>query len=59
MLNGYTSILLTVQSLGTVTVPQAMYVTNQVAGSYPTSGSFDIVSADPTDTSTVAWFIIN
>ncbi len=46
-------ILLTVGTLGTVTVPQAVNWQNRVAGT-----SFDIVSADPTDTSTVSWFII-
>ena len=47
-------ILVTVQSLGTVTVPQAMLVTP-----IPFSSGFTITSADPTDTSTVAWLIIN
>ena len=51
---GSSIILVTVQTLGTVTAPQAMYISSQVA-----STSFDITSADATDTSTVAWFIIN
>lgn len=46
-------ILLTVGTLGTVTVPKAVHWNNRVAGT-----SFDIVSADPTDTSVVSWFII-
>ena len=40
--------------LGTVTAPQALYVSAQVAGV-----SFTVTSADPTDTSTVRWWIIN
>ena len=51
--SGSSGIQLTVQTLGTVTVPQAMYISAQ------SSGTFTITSADPTDTSTVAWFIIN
>ena len=47
-------IFLTVASLGTVTAPQAVYVSTIVAGT-----SFAITSADATDTSTVNWFIIN
>jgi hypothetical protein len=47
-------IMLTVQSLGTVTVPQATWTSTKTAGA-----GFDITSADPTDTSTVGWFIIN
>jgi hypothetical protein len=46
-------IQLTVQSLGTVTSPKALGVTARVAGT-----SFTITSADPTDTSVVAWHII-
>lgn len=42
---------LTVQALGTVSVPKA------VACTAYGSGSFTITSADPTDTSTVAWTI--
>ena len=58
--DGSAMIQLTVQTLGTVTVPQAMYVSNMTASVFPSvRGSFDITSADPTDTSTVAWFIIN
>lgn len=44
---------LTVQSLGTVTTPKAVGVTARVAGT-----SFTITSADNTDTSVVAWTII-
>ncbi|WP_376079079.1 hypothetical protein, partial [Lysinibacillus sp. NPDC056232] len=44
----------TVQSLGTVTTPKAVGVTARVAGT-----SFTITSADATDTSVVAWFIIS
>jgi hypothetical protein len=51
---GSSIILVTVQTLGTVTTPQAMYISSQVG-----SVSFDITSADATDTSTVAWLIIN
>lgn len=58
MLSPYSIVMLTVQALGTVTVPQAVHVTNIVDGT-PYASTFDIVSADPTDTSTVAWFIIN
>lgn len=47
-------IFVTVGTLGTVVAPQAMYVDAIVAGA-----SFDITSADATDTSEVNWFIIN
>jgi len=46
-------ILLTVQSLGTVLVPQAVGVTARTVGT-----SFTITSAGATDTSVVAWFIV-
>lgn len=46
-------IQLTAQSLGTVAAPQALAVTARVAGT-----SFTITSADNTDTSVVAWFIV-
>lgn len=46
-------IFVTVQSLGTVTVPKAVAVTSRIAGSI-----FTITSADATDTSTVAWMIV-
>lgn len=46
-------IQLTVQSLGTVTAPKAVAVTGRVAGT-----SFTITSADATDTSVVAWTLI-
>jgi hypothetical protein len=45
-------IQLTAQSLGTVTAPKALAVSARVAGT-----SFTILSADPTDTSVVAWSI--
>lgn len=45
-----TRILLTVQSLGTVAVPQAVYPSARVPGT-----SFTITSADATDTSVVLW----
>lgn len=45
-------IQISVQSLGTVTAPKAVAVTARTAGT-----SFTITSADPTDTSTVAWEI--
>lgn len=48
-----TRIFLTVQSLGTVAVPMAVSVTARTA-----STSFTITSADVTDTSTVAWMLI-
>jgi hypothetical protein len=48
-----TRILLTVQSLGTVTAPKAIAVTARSAGA-----SFTITSADNTDTSVVAWELI-
>lgn len=44
----------TVQSLGTVTTPQAVGVTARTGGT-----SFTITSADVTDTSQVAWFIVS
>lgn len=46
-------IQLTVQSLGTVAAPQAVGVTARSAGT-----SFTITSADGTDTSVVAWMIV-
>lgn len=46
-------IFLTVQSLGTVTTPKAVAVTARTAGT-----SFTITSADGTDTSVVAWMIV-
>lgn len=46
-------IFLTVQSLGTVTAPKAIAVTGRSAGT-----SFTITSADATDTSVVAWLIV-
>jgi hypothetical protein len=46
-------IFLTVQSLGTVLVPQSIGVTARSAGA-----SFTITSAGATDTSVVAWYII-
>ncbi len=46
-------IFVTVQSLGTVATPMAMTIENVVAGA-----SFDITSSDATDTSVVAWFIV-
>jgi len=46
-------IQLTAQTLGTVTAPQALAVTARTAGT-----SFTITSANNTDTSTVAWFIV-
>ena len=47
-------IFVTVGALGTVVAPQALLVSNIVAGT-----SFDITSADVTDTSTINWLIIN
>lgn len=47
-------IQLTPQSLGTVASPKAVGVTARVVGT-----SFTITSSDATDTSTVAWTIIN
>lgn len=46
-------ILLTAQALGTVAAPKAIAVTARTAGT-----SFTITSADATDTSTVAWEIV-
>lgn len=46
-------IMLSVQSLGTVAAPKALAVTARVAGT-----SFTITSADGTDTSVVAWEIV-
>lgn len=46
-------IFLTVQSLGTILVPVAVAVTSRTAGA-----SFVITSADVTDTSVVAWMIV-
>jgi hypothetical protein len=45
---------LTSQALGTVTVPSALAVTAKTAGT-----SFVITASQVTDTSTIAWFIIN
>lgn len=47
-----TRIFLTVQTLGTVATPQAVHADAVVAGT-----SFDITSADGTDTSTIAWLL--
>lgn len=47
-------IMLTTQSLGTVTVPKALAVTARVVGT-----SFTITSADATDTSVVAYNILD
>jgi hypothetical protein len=46
-------IQLTIQSLGTVTVPKAIGVTARTAGT-----SFTITSADATDTSVIHWLLI-
>lgn len=46
-------IFLTAQALGTVTVGQGLAVSARTAGT-----SFTVTSGDPTDTSTVAWWII-
>lgn len=46
-------IQLTTQSLGTVTVPMPIAVTARTAGT-----SFVITSSDATDTSVVAWMIV-
>ncbi len=46
-------IFLTIQSLGTVTAPKAIGVTARTAAT-----SFTITSADATDTSVVAWHIV-
>ncbi len=46
-------VLLTVQSLGTVTAPKAIAVTARTPGT-----SFTITSADNTDTSVVGWLIV-
>jgi len=51
--NANSVILLTVGTLGTVTTPQPIHWSNKVTGT-----SFDIVSANNTDTSTVSWLII-
>lgn len=46
-------IFLTIQSLGTVTTPKAIGITARTAGT-----SFTITSADATDTSVIAWQIV-
>ena len=46
-------IMLTVQALGTVAVPKAVGATARTAAT-----SFTITSADATDTSTIAWTLI-
>jgi hypothetical protein len=46
-------IMLTVQSLGTVSTPKSVSVVGRVVGSY-----FTIASEDVTDTSVVGWWII-
>ena len=48
-----TRIFLTVQSLGTVSAPKAIAVTTKTANT-----SFVITSADATDTSVVAWMLV-
>lgn len=47
-------IFLTIQSIGTVTSPKSIAVTARVAGT-----SFTITSSDYTDTSVVAWMIVD
>ena len=47
-------IFATVQALGTVTAAQAIAITAKTAGT-----SFVITSAGATDTSTIAWLIVN
>lgn len=47
-------ILLTAQSLGTITVPAALAVSDRTAAT-----SFTILSSDATDTSVVAWLILD
>ncbi len=47
-------IFLTIQSLGTVTSPKSIAVTDRVAGT-----SFTITSSDATDTSVIAWMIVD
>ncbi len=51
---GSSRIQLTAQNLGTIALPAALAVSARSGGT-----SFTILSADPTDTSDVAWFIIN
>ena len=46
-------IQLTIQSIGTVTVPTVIGVTARTAGT-----SFTITSANVLDTSTIAWMIV-
>lgn len=46
-------IFVTVKALGTVLAPQALMIENVVVGT-----SFDITSADATDTSDVSWFLV-
>lgn len=48
-----TRIQLTIQSLGTVTAPKAIGVTARTPGT-----SFTITSADATDTSAIAWHLV-
>lgn len=48
-----TRIFLTVQSLGTIVAPVPVAVSSKVAGT-----SFTIVSADNTDTSVIAWLLV-
>lgn len=50
---GDSRIILTIQSLGTVTVPKAIGVTARTAGT-----SFTVTSSDATDTSIIAWQIV-
>jgi hypothetical protein len=50
---GNSMIFLSTQVLGTVTAPKAIAVTSRVAGT-----SFTIKSADPTDTSSIAWWFL-
>ena len=51
---GSSRIQLTAQNLGTIVVPAALGISTRTGGA-----SFTILSADPTDTSDVAWLIIN
>jgi hypothetical protein len=51
---GNSRIFLTIQSLGTVIVPTTVAITTIAPGA-----SFTITSADPTDTSDIAWLIVD
>ena len=53
LISATNNVLITVQSLGTVSSPTPICVTSKVSGT-----SFTITSSDATDTSTIFWAIV-